>query len=243
MIMKKKTQDADDIEYLLNKNKDKRGYRGFYQRFVKRMIDIVFCILIIPFVLLITIPIAIAIKIEDGGPVFYKSRRIGRAFKEFNMLKFRSMKVDSPDLRNSDGSTYNSESDSRVTRIGHLLRESSLDELPQCFNVLLGHMSLIGPRAGDVESKDTYQDDEKDKMLVRPGISGYTQAYFRNNLGVREKRLWDAWYAHSVSFALDFRIFFKTIITVLKRDNVYTKPVGEIIDIKDVKEEETTMEK
>lgn len=218
----KSFRNANDIEYLLNKTKDKRGYKGIYQIFVKRLIDIVFCILIIPFVLLITIPIAIAIKIEDGGPVFYKSRRIGKGFKEFNMLKFRSMKVDSPDIRNNDGSTYNSKSDSRVTRIGHLLRESSLDEIPQCFNVLLGHMSLIGPRAGDVESKDTYQDDEKDKMLVRPGISGYTQAYYRNNLSVREKRLYDAWYAHNVSFALDVRIFFKTIITVLKKDNVYT---------------------
>ena len=221
---KKSLRNTEDIEYLLNKSKGKCGYRGIYQLFVKRMIDILFCILIIPLVLLITIPIAIAIKIEDGGPIFYKSRRIGKGFKEFNMLKFRSMKVDSPDLRNSDGSTYNSKSDNRVTRIGHWLRECSIDELPQCFNVLLGHMSLIGPRAGDVESKDTYQDDEKDKMLVRPGISGYTQAYFRNNLGVREKRLWDAWYAHNVSFALDVRVFVKTIVTVLKRDNVYTNP-------------------
>lgn len=78
-------------------------------------------------------------------------------------------------------------------------------------------MSLIGPRAGDVESKETYRNDEKDKMLVRPGISGYTQAYYRNNLGVREKRLYDAWYAHNVSFWLDIKIFLKTVVTVLKQ--------------------------
>ena len=138
------------------------------------------------------------------------------------MLKFRSMKVNAPDLRNDDGSTYNSATDNRITRVGHLIRETSLDELPQCWNVLIGQMSLIGPRAGDVESKDTYETDEKDKMLVRPGISGYAQAYFRNNLGVREKRLYDAWYAHNVSFWLDVKIFFKTIVTVLKQENVYT---------------------
>lgn len=78
-------------------------------------------------------------------------------------------------------------------------------------------MSLIGPRAGDVESKETYRNDEKDKMLVRPGISGYTQAYYRNNLGVREKRLYDAWYAHNVSFWLDIKIFLKTVVTALKQ--------------------------
>ena len=83
-------------------------------------------------------------------------------------------------------------------------------------------MSLIGPRAGDVESKDTYELDEKDKTLVRPGISGYTQAYYRNNLGVRKKRLYDAWYAHNVNFILDVKIVFKTISTVLRRKNIYT---------------------
>ena len=212
----------NDAEALYEKGKIKQGHRGIYQLVIKRMIDIFLCIIILPLILLITIPIAIAIKIEDGGPIFYKSRRLGKNFKEFDMLKFRSMKVNSPDLRNEDGSTYNSRKDNRVTRVGRFLRETSLDELPQCFNVLVGHMSLIGPRAGDVESKDAYEEDEKDKMLVRPGISGYTQAYFRNNLGVREKRLYDAWYAHNVSFALDVKILFKTTTTVLKRENIYT---------------------
>lgn len=217
-----KRRNTENVGELYKVSKDKKNYKGFYQIVLKRLIDILLCIIILPIVLLITIPIAIAIKIEDGGPIFYKSRRIGKGFKEFNMLKFRSMKVNAPDLRNDDGSTYNSQNDSRVTRIGRLIRETSLDELPQCFNVLCGHMSLIGPRAGDVESKDTYKEDEKDKLLVRPGISGYTQAYYRNNLGVREKRLYDAWYAHNVSFWLDIKIIIKTVATVLKRENVYT---------------------
>ncbi len=224
-----KNMEAADVEKLYECSRYKKNSSGFYQLFLKRIFDIAVCIVILPLILLITIPISIAIKIEDGGPIFYKSRRLGKGFKEFDMLKFRSMRVNAPDLRNDDGSTYNSQNDSRVTGIGRFIRETSLDELPQCFNVLVGHMSLIGPRAGDVESKDTYAEDEKDKLLVRPGISGYTQAYFRNNLGVREKRLYDAWYAHNVSLWLDIKIIFKTIATVLKRENVYTnaEPVEE----------------
>lgn len=219
-----KSSEIDVVE-LLEKSKHKRGYKRFYQVFVKRIIDIVLCLIVMPIILLITIPIAIAIKIEDGGPIFYKSRRLGKGFKEFNMLKFRSMSVNAPDLRNNDGSTYNSKTDNRVTRVGRFIRETSLDELPQIFNVLLGNMNILGPRAGDVESKDTYEEDEKDKLLVRPGISGYTQAYFRNNMGVREKRLYDAWYAHNVSMWLDIKILFKTVATVLKRENVYTNEI------------------
>lgn len=222
-----KCAERVSVEELYESGKQKQGYKGFYQMLFKRIIDIIICLIILPLVLLAIIPIAIAIKIEDGGPVFYKSRRLGRGFKEFNMLKLRSMRVNAPDLRNEDGSTYNSKADNRVTRVGHLIRETSLDELPQFFNVLIGNMSLIGPRAGDVESKDTYENDEKDKMLVRPGISGYTQAYYRNNLGVREKRLYDAWYAHNVTMWLDIKIIFKTVATVLKRENVYTNNEAE----------------
>lgn len=210
------------IEEQYQNTKDKKGYKGFYQLVIKRIIDILVCLIALPFLLLIMIPIAVIIKIEDGGPIFYSSGRIGVGFKEFGMLKFRSMKVNAPDLRNEDGSTFNSDKDPRVTKIGHFLRETSIDELPQIFNVLIGDMSLIGPRAGDVESKDTYEEDEKDKLLIRPGITGYSQAYFRNNMGVREKRLYDAWYAHNVTLKLDVQIFFKTIRTVLKRENIYT---------------------
>lgn len=214
--------DTANAEALYAESNYKKNYKSFYQTVFKRIVDILLCIAILPFVLLVAIPIAMAIKIEDGGPVFYRSRRLGKGFTEFDMLKFRSMKVNAPDLRNDDGSTYNSPSDSRVTRVGHFLRETSLDELPQFFNVLLGHMSILGPRPGDVESKDTYEEDEKDKLLVRPGISGYTQAYYRNSISVREKRLYDAWYAHNVSPWLDVKILFKTVVTVLKKDNVYT---------------------
>ncbi len=228
-----------NVEQLYEKSKHKRNYKGFYQLVIKRVIDILLCLIVLPIILLVTLIIGIAIKIEDGGPIFYKSRRIGKGFKEFSMLKFRSMKVDAPDIRNEDGSTFNSKDDNRVTKVGKFIRETSLDELPQFLNVLVGHMSLVGPRAGDVESKDTYETDEKDKLLIRPGITGYTQAYYRNNLGVREKRLYDAWYAHNVSMWLDIKVIFKTIATVLKRENVYTNDVTKPEDdkVETIKEE------
>ena len=152
--------------------------------------------------------------------MFYKSARVGKGFKKFGMYKFRSMKVNAPDLRNEDGSTYNSAHDPRVTKIGKFLRETSLDETPQLLNIIKGEMSIVGPRAGDWESVDTYLDDEKDKTKVLPGLTGYSQAYFRNSASVREKRRRDAWYANHVSFLFDLRIIRKTVIMVIKHKNL-----------------------
>lgn len=193
-----------------------------YEHFFKRIIDLVLSLFALPFLLLIFIPVAIAIKLDDGGPVFYKSPRVGKHFRKFGMYKFRSMIVNAPDWRNEDGGTYNSADDQRVTRVGKFLRETSLDETPQILNIIKGDMSIIGPRPGDWESVDTYEEDEKDKCKVVPGLTGYCQAYYRNNASVREKRLKDAWYANNVSFALDVKIFFKTLSTLLRHENIYT---------------------
>ena len=95
-------------------------------------------------------------------------------------------------------------------------------------------MSIIGPRASLVCALDSYEEDEKDKMLVRPGITGLTQAYYRNGLSVREKRLADAWYANNVSMILDIKIFFKTILTVLKKDGLYTNESKTTFTLKDI---------
>lgn len=193
-----------------------------YNFFLKRLIDLILSLIALPFWCIVAIPIAIAIKLDDGGPVFYKSARVGKDFKRFGMFKFRSMKVNAPDLRNEDGGTYNAADDPRVTKIGKFLRETSLDETPQLLNIIKGDMSIIGPRAGDWESVDTYEDDEKDKCKVKPGLTGYCQAYYRNSASVREKRLKDAWYANNITLWLDIKIFFKTIMTVLYRENLYT---------------------
>lgn len=202
--------------------KNKPNYNSFYVKVVKRIVDIFLGLLALPFLALVVLLVGAAIKIEDRGPVFYKAKRIGKDSKIFNMYKFRSMVVNAPNWINSDGSTYNSANDSRVTKVGKFIRKTSIDELPQFFNILIGNMTLLGPRASGAGALDTYLEDEMDKMKVKPGISGYTQAYYRNGLSVREKRLYDAWYANNVSFVLDVKIFFKTIVTVLKRENVYT---------------------
>ncbi len=190
--------------------------------YIKRLIDLLFCLVALPIFLVLFIIVGVAIKIEDGGPIFYKAKRIGKEKKIFDMYKFRSMKVNAPNILNKDGSTYNSASDNRVTKVGKIIRATSIDETAQIINVFIGNMTAIGPRASGAEALDTYKEDEEPKMLVKPGITGYTQAYYRNNASVREKRLMDAWYAQNVSFKLDVKIFFKTIATVLKRENVYT---------------------
>lgn len=214
--------ELSTAEALYKKSKHRTGYKGFYQLYIKRIIDVTLSIIVLPIALLLMIPIAIAVKVTDGGPIIYRSKRLGTSFREFDMLKFRSMKVNAPDIRNADGSTYNSDHDERVTKVGKMLRETSLDEIPQLFNIIKGDMSIIGPRAGDIESKNTYAEDEKDKLLVRPGVSGYSQAYYRNSIGVREKRLFDAAYAHNVNFVLDLKILTHTAFTVLRRKDIYT---------------------
>lgn len=195
---------------------------GLYQKYVKRCFDLVICICAFPIFAILYLIVGIAIKLEDRGPVFYMAERIGKDEKLLKMYKFRSMKVNAPNILNADGSTYNSATDSRVTKVGKFIRETSIDETAQILNVLKGEMSIIGPRASGYDALPTYREDEKSKMKVVPGITGYTQAYFRNGLTVREKRLKDAWYAENVSFLLDVKIFFKSIQTVLKRENVYT---------------------
>lgn len=193
-----------------------------YRIFLKRVLDIIISLLSLPFFLVIFIPVAVMIKLEDGGPIFYLGERIGKESKIFKMYKFRSMKMNAEMILNKDGSTFNSKEDTRLIKIGKFIRETSIDELPQILNVLKGDMSLIGPRASLAEALENYKSDEVDKMKVRPGISGYTQAYFRNNLSVREKRLKDAWYAKNISFFLDIKIFFRTILVVLKKEGIYT---------------------
>lgn len=193
-----------------------------YAKIIKRLLDIILSIIAVIVLIPVWIIVPILIIFDDKGPVFYLAPRIGRNSKRIMMYKFRSMKVNNIDIRNADGSTYNSENDSRVTKIGKLLRKTSIDELPQLFNVIKGEMSIIGPRASTWDMLETYKPDEVDKMKVRPGITGYCQAYFRNDISAREKRIKDAWYANNVSFVLDVKIFFKTIDTVLRHKNLYT---------------------
>lgn len=192
-----------------------------YKNFVKKIIDFIIGLFALPFVLLLIIIVAPFLYFDDPGPIFYPSRRAGMNGRIFSMLKFRSMKVNAPDIRNADGSTFNSEDDPRQTKVGKILRKTSLDEVPQFLNILAGQMSLIGPRPVLESQLATFTEEEKGKLKVLPGITGYAQAYSRNQLPTHEERMLDAWYGEHISFWLDVKIFFKTIETVLHPNRVY----------------------
>ena len=188
---------------------------------IKRFFDILFSLMIVPIVAVLYVFVGIAIKMEDGGPVIYKAQRIGLHGKIYNMYKFRSMKVNAPDIRLADGSTYNGKDDPRVTRIGRIIRETSIDELPQIFNILLGQMSFIGPRPDPPDWMERYPEESLRFLNVKPGITGYSQAYYRNSADSMDKIWNDVFYADNVSLMLDIKILFKTIAVVLKRENIY----------------------
>ncbi len=194
-------------------------------KIIKRFLDILFSLFLLPFVLIVVLVSAIFIKREDHGPVFYLAKRIGKDGKIFNMMKLRSMYVNSPDIRLSDGSTYNSEDDKRVTKFGRFARKTSIDELPQIFNVLKGDMSFIGPRPDTDRYIYHYRDYPEDKIIlsVKPGITGYNQAINRNNSNAEIKLKNDKYYVEHFSLKTDFRILLLTIKMVLTQKNVYRK--------------------
>ena len=195
-----------------------------YNCFFKRFFDIIIAILFLPFILFVFVVIAPIIYFTDKGPVFYNAKRAGKRAKPFKMFKFRSMYVNSPDLRNADGSTYNGEDDPRVTRIGKILRKTSLDELPQLLNVLLGDMSFVGPRPTlATKTWDELDDVRKKRASIRPGITGYSQAYYRNSITQDEKFAYDAYYVEHMSLWLDVKILLQTVISVIKRDHIFVQ--------------------
>lgn len=189
-------------------------------KYIKRLFDVIFALIALPFVILIIVIIAPFIWFDDRGPIFYAGKRIGLQGKPFGMLKFRSMKVNAPDIRLEDGSTYNGDDDPRVTKVGRFLRKTSLDEIPQFLNVLVGQMSLIGIRPDPLDWLEKYNEYERVILTVKPGITGYNQAYFRNSVDGLVKLKNDVYYAEHISFWLDVKIFFKTIKTVLFRENI-----------------------
>ncbi len=196
-----------------------------YKHFFKRLFDIIGALIILPFVLLEIIILAPFIWLTDRGPVFYNAYRAGKNYKPFKMFKLRSMYVNSPDLKNPDGSTWNSDNDPRVTPIGRIMRMTSLDEFPQFLNVLMGDMSFVGPRPKLYRKENTiesYSGDKRKSYSVKPGITGYTQAFFRNSITQDEKFKWDAYYADNVSLWMDVKVIFQTIYSVVARKNINT---------------------
>ncbi|MGU8513233.1 sugar transferase [Clostridium perfringens] len=192
-----------------------------YKKFGKRLVDILLSIPGLILLGILIIPISILIYLEDKGPIFYNGARLGKNGEIFYMYKFRSMKVNAPDIRQADGSTFNSEDDPRLTKVGKFLRKTSLDEAPQVLNVFKGDMSVIGPRPDLPEHKAIYVGNEIRKLEIKPGISGYSQAYFRNSIPWKEKIQNDIYYIDNMSFTLDVKIFIKTAFGVLKSEGIF----------------------
>lgn len=210
-----------------------------YKHFLKRLFDLVLSFLGIIILLIPMAILAIAIKCDSKGPVFFKQKRIGKNKKIFTILKFRTMRTDTP----HDAPTHElSDPTKWITRVGGFLRKTSLDEIPQIFNIFVGHMSIIGPRPALWNQDDLIA--ERDKYGandVKPGLTGWAQINGRDELEIPVKAKLDGEYVEKMSFAFDCKCFFGTIKSVLKHDGVVEGGTGELHK-EQVDQEETVRE-
>ena len=186
-----------------------------YKNHIKRKLDI----LIGSFVLLLFWPVilitALAIKLDSPGPVIFRQERLGYKGKVFHMYKFRSMKVNS---EHTGSGVYSDKNDSRVTRVGRIIRATSIDELPQAVNIVLGDMSLVGPRPPLTYHPwpiEEYTPEQRHMFDVRPGITGWAQIHGRKDVEWHKRIRLNNWYVNHCSFRLDVIILFRTIFKVL----------------------------
>lgn len=195
---------------------------------VKRIFDLIasLCGLIILSPLFLVI--ALLIKCEDHGPVFYKQKRVGKDQRAFDMFKFRSMHVDADkrltelkEQNEVDGPMFKMKNDPRITKIGHFIRKTSIDELPQLFNVVRGDMSLVGPRPPLPSEVAEYTAYDMQRLLVVPGCSGLWQATVRNSVGFHEMVQLDLEYIQKSSIWFDIKILFMTIKILFKPNSAY----------------------
>ena len=183
-----------------------------YKRFFKRLFDIVASFLLLLISSPVLLIIAIAVAIDSRGPIIFKQIRLGKNGKEFPIYKFRTMVVDA-----EKSGVYSDNKDPRVTRVGRILRKTSLDELPQMVNILVGHMSFIGPRPPLTYHPwpiDEYTDEQRRMFDVRPGITGWAQVNGRKAVEWNKRIALNVWYVDNVSLWLDIKIFFMTIFKV-----------------------------
>ena len=197
-----------------------------YQKFGKRFLDILLSACGILVLSPVYFLVALAIKIDDPGPVFFRQKRVGLHKSHFQILKFRSMKMETP----KDVPTHLLDNPQQyITRVGRILRKTSLDELPQIFQIFTGDMSIIGPRPALWNQYDLVA--ERDKYGandVRPGLTGWAQINGRDELPIDVKARLDGEYVEKLSFAFDCKCFFGTIISVLKSDGVVEGGTGQL---------------
>ncbi|HEY3928669.1 MAG TPA: sugar transferase [Candidatus Koribacter sp.] len=189
----------------------------------KRVLDILVCVIAAPFALPLMLLCALAVRLTSPGPVLFRQVRVGKNRQTFEMLKFRTMYVNAPDLRNADGSTFNQDSDPRVTSAGRFLRKTSLDELPQLINVLRGNMSIVGPRPDLPDHLSYYRPRDFERLTVRPGLTGLPQVRGRNSLSWEQRRDLDIEYVKTWSVWMDIKIMVLTVPTVLFGRGIYVQ--------------------
>ncbi len=188
----------------------------------KRSIDILGSFIGLVILSVFILVIAIAIKLEDPkGPIFFSQKRVGKDGKEFDMYKFRSMVTDAEErlkdlleLNETTGAMFKMKNDPRVTRMGHLIRKTSIDELPQLFNVLKGDMSLVGPRPPLPREVEEYTNYDMQRLLVVPGCTGLWQISGRSNIGFKEMVNLDLEYIQKRTILIDLKIIFKTVLVL-----------------------------
>lgn len=185
-----------------------------YRRYIKRLLDFVLSLIAIIILSPIYILVAILVKIKLGSPVIFTQERPGKDEKIFKMYKFRSM------TNETDENGDLLPDDVRLTKFGKLLRSTSLDELPELFNILKGDMSIVGPRPLLVKYLPLYNDFQKHRHDVRPGFTGYAQVHGRNSISWEEKFDLDVYYTRHMSFFLDIKIILKTVKVVLFREGI-----------------------
>lgn len=188
--------------------------QSLYQKYIKRLLDIVISLLAIIILSPVLLIVAILVRIKLGSPVIFTQNRPGKDEKIFKLYKFRSM----TDQRDSDGNLL--ADDIRLTSFGRKLRSTSLDELPELFNILKGDMSIVGPRPLLVEYLNLYNEDQKHRHDVRPGLTGLAQVNGRNAIGWEEKFELDVDYVNNTSFIRDIKIILDTIKVVFIKDGI-----------------------
>ena len=195
---------------------------------VKRIFDIILSFIGIVILLPIYLVIAIAIKLDSKGPVLFKQVRVGKDRRNFTIYKFRTMVVSAESKRelqidptNMDNFVFQSKSDNRITKVGSFLRNTSLDEIPQLFNVLFGHMSLVGPRPEIPEVVKYYPENYYQRLLVLPGITGLAQVSGRGEIELGKTVYYDLTYISNFSIWFDIKILFTTFFKVFKREGAF----------------------
>lgn len=189
--------------------------------FCKRLFDIVAAGAGLVVLSPVMIVLAALVKLDSRGPAVFRQQRLGRNGIPFTVYKFRTMLHGSRPVRNPDGSYYVGNNDPRMTALGAVLREASLDELPQLINVLKGEMSIVGPRPDQVADLALYDNLLRTKLQVRPGLASLASIHGRNTLKWRKRAKWEAYYVHHCNWKLDALIIWRTAIVVVRRKGVY----------------------